>query len=62
LVLRPVAGAIARQTAAGVIMETVDLSFAGADVRDRVPAVPRTRFADVADRLRETVDAEGLPR
>lgn len=53
LVLRPFGAALARQIAAGVIMDTGDLRYSGGDVRLAMPAVPRTRFADVADELEE---------
>lgn len=44
VLLRPVAGGIARMIAAGVIMDTVDLTSDRGEAHERVPTLPRTRF------------------
>ncbi|MGB9376563.1 MAG: SDR family oxidoreductase [Mycobacteriales bacterium] len=57
VLLRPVAGPIARQIAAGVVMDTADLTFTGTDVRQQIAGLPQTGFVDVVGRLPVGADA-----
>lgn len=47
---RPVAPAFARQAAAGVVLDTADLTFDAAPYRRRYPSLPLTPIAEVARR------------
>jgi uncharacterized protein YbjT (DUF2867 family) len=50
VLLRPVKPAIARQIAAGVVMDTRDMTFDPTELRRRYPAIPLTPWAEVARR------------
>jgi uncharacterized protein YbjT (DUF2867 family) len=54
LLLKALRPNVARVLEAGLMMDVVDMTFSGSDIRARFPEIPTTRLVDlVAPRLRE---------
>jgi uncharacterized protein YbjT (DUF2867 family) len=50
LLMRPFNATLARQVQAGIVMDTVDMSFDPAEMRRRYPSMPFTRLAEALHR------------